>query len=72
MPLVALFSAATATTALVDSSTLHHFTFFVYLDFYQVITVRIDNHTMLYILMISVVRYQHVFTPRTNNSVSTG
>ena len=70
MPLVALFSATA--TALVDSSALHHFTFFVYLDFYQVITVRVDNHTMLYVLMISVVCYQHVFTPRTNDSVTAG
>ena len=34
--------------------------------------IRVDNHTVLYILMISVACYQHVFASRTNDSVSTG
>ena len=48
-----------------DSFALHYFTFFVHLDFYQVITARVNDHTT-----IAIVRYQHVFTPRTNNSVT--
>ena len=54
-----------ATTALVNSSALHHFTFFVHLDFYQVITARVNDHTT-----IAIVCYQYVFTPRTNDSVT--
>ena len=50
---------------LVDSSALHHFTFFVHLDFYQVITARINDHTT-----IAIVCYQHVFASRTNDSVT--
>ena len=53
-----------------DSFALHYFTFFVHLDFYQVITIRVNNHTVFYILMISVARYQHVFASRTNDSVT--
>ena len=48
-----------------DSSALHHFTFFVHLDFYQVITDRINDHTA-----IAIVCYQHVFASRTNDSVT--
>ena len=65
---VLLFTAALiipallfATTALVNNPRLYYFTFPVHLNLYQVVTVRVNHHTMLYTLTINIANYQYIF-----------